>query len=333
MSIDLLTATRRVALGLLIAGPLLLAACAGSDGDDGDDERRAVTSTSTAVIESQLIVYEARGSVPEDPNSTDIYTIDPATGETKRLTNDGSSRHPAWSPDHSEIVYASDAGEADSQEEIYIMRGDGSNVRRLTTTPGISEWHPRISPDGTRIAYMSIENDIGFVKVMNVDGTGDERVSEQFKLLRSGVWSPDGTEIFFSGLKLDDTQFDIFSVNVETGEMQLRIGTEFSEACPHVTHDGRTLTYGNVFEEEDGTMNIDIFAHDLEDGDASGESDERLTDDLSVDDYGDPDEAGRLFVFVSRRDENPELYVLDRETSAERRLTTTVDLDEDNPDW
>jgi Tol biopolymer transport system component len=168
---------------------------------------------------------------------------------------------------------------------------------------------------------------------MNIDGTGDEQVSEQFKLLRSGVWSPDGKEIFFSGLEMDDTQFDIFSVNVETGETRLRIGTEFSEACPHVTHDGRTLTYGNVFEEADGTMNIDIFAHDLEDGDTSGESDERLTDDPSVDDYGDPDEAGRNFVFVSRRDENPELYVLDRETSTERRLTTTADLDEDNPDW
>jgi TolB protein len=315
-------------VAVLALSALLLAACGGEDSDTSPSQTPAAPDTAPA----RPIVFEARGSDPADPNSTDIFSMDPATGETMQLTRDGSSKQPAWSPDYTQIVFASDVGEPDAQEEIYIMRADGTGVRRLTTTPGVSEWHPRISPDGARIAYMSVESDASFVKVMNIDGTGAEAVSDGFRLLRSGVWSPDGKEIFFSGLGQDQTQFDIFSINVETRALRARIATHFSEACPHVTSDGRTLIYGNVAGDGRDT-NIDLFAHDLSSDDTSGASDERLTTDPSVDDYGDPDTAGRSLVFVSRRDGNPELYVLDRDTHTERRLTTTLDLDEDNPDW
>jgi TolB protein len=314
---------------VLLAIAFLFAACSSSD----DDDNPAAPTPTQPAAASELIVLEAKHSVPGDPNSTDIYTIDPESGARVRLTNDGSSRHPAWSPDHSQIIFSSDAGEADSQEELYIMQADGSDVRRITTTPGISEWHPRISPDGTRIAYMSLENDVAFVKTMNLDGSNDQRVTEAFKLLRSGVWSPDGKEIFFSGLKTDDTQFDIFSIDVETRELRLRIGTEYSEACPHVTHDGRTLMYGNSLEEPDGTMNQDLFMHDLVEGDTSGASDTRFTFSPGIDDYGDPDAADGTFAFISNRDGNLELYLIDRDGTNERRVTATPDLDEENPDW
>jgi Tol biopolymer transport system component len=304
-----------------------LAACSSGDGGRGDRSTPGAERPA-----SGLIVYEGRGG-GTDPNAVDIYTVDAATGETARLTSDGNSRQPAWSPDHASIVFASDAGNEDKQEDLYIMRADGSDVRRLTSTPGVSEWHPRISPDGSRIAYMSVAGNISFVKVMDIDGSGERQVGEAFKLLRSGVWSVDGREVLFSGLEPDEPDFAIYAIDVETGVLRVLIDTEHSEACPHLTEDGRTLTYGSVSDESGETVNIDVFAHDMASDDTSGASDARLTDDLTVDDYADPDPSGGGYVFVSRRDGNPELYLMAADGADERRLTNTPALSEDNPDW
>jgi TolB protein len=307
---------------------MFAAACGGNDDNEPTPSATANPATSSPAPVEGLIVYEAKVGA-----ALDIYTIDVETGVTVKLTGDGGSRHPSWSQDHTQIIFASDRGEDDSQEELYIMQADGSGVRRLTQTPGISEWHPRFSPDGSRIAYMSQENDVGYVKMMNADGSGDRRISGAYSLLRSGVWSPDGAEFFFTGLPQQASNIDIFSIDLESGELTTRIATPTSEACPHLTSDGRTLTYGNVFEEADGTENIDLFAHDLTSDDTSGASDTRLTDDPTVDDYGDPDAGDATYVFLSRRDGNADLYLMNRDGSNERRLTQTPDIAEDNPDW
>jgi TolB protein len=311
---------------LFFSLPLFLAACAGDGDESGSPAAPAATSGPPAI--TGRIVYEARVG-----DALDIYTIDVQSGATAKLTDDGGSRHPSWSPDHAQIIFSSDRGQDDSQEELYIMRADGTELRRITETPGISEWHPRFSPDGARIAYMSQENDVGYVKVMNANWSDARRISGAFSLLRSGVWSPDGTDFFFTGLPQGANNIDIFSVDVGSGELTTRIATPTSEACPHVTNDGRTLTYGNVFKEADGKENIDLYAHDLTSADTSGASDVRLTDDPTVDDYGDPDASDATYVFVSRRDGNPDLYLMSRDGSNERPLTQTADIAEDNPDW
>lgn len=49
---------------------------------------------------------------------------------------------PAWSPDGSHIVFISDR---DGNPEIYVMRSDGTQVRRLTNNPA-DDLHPAWSP-------------------------------------------------------------------------------------------------------------------------------------------------------------------------------------------
>jgi len=56
--------------------------------------------------------------------------VDVASGATARLTHgEGSNENPRWSPDGRHLVFASSrAGRFD----IYTMRADGADVRRLT---------------------------------------------------------------------------------------------------------------------------------------------------------------------------------------------------------
>ena len=58
---------------------------------------------------------------------------------------------PAWSPDGSQLAFTSNR---DGNPELYIADADGTNVRRLTTHPGI-DTTPTWSPQGHQIAFTS----------------------------------------------------------------------------------------------------------------------------------------------------------------------------------
>ncbi|HEY3104614.1 MAG TPA: hypothetical protein VGJ69_13565 [Pyrinomonadaceae bacterium] len=94
---------------------------------------------------------------------------------------------------------AVDAQRAWLAAEIYLMDGDGTNVRRVTENT-YSGGFPALSPDGTRIVFDSnrlrTEREpfnTSDLFVMNADGTA------QTSLVRgsSATWSPDGQKIAF----------------------------------------------------------------------------------------------------------------------------------------
>lgn len=84
-----------------------------------------------------------------------------AGGAEPRLLFDGSTfgsepGTPVWSPDGRLIAFAmKPAGATDENEsEVYVMRPDGSGVRRLTNAAG-DDSHPHWSVDGRRIFFNS----------------------------------------------------------------------------------------------------------------------------------------------------------------------------------
>lgn len=78
----------------------------------------------------------------------EIYVMNADGSDPKRLTEDpGDDQFPTWSPDGSRIAFAGlrdVEGAVDAPEEnyeIYVMRDDGSDVRRLTDNTSW-DWHP-----------------------------------------------------------------------------------------------------------------------------------------------------------------------------------------------
>ena len=83
-------------------------------------------------------------------------------------------------------------------QELAVMSPDGV-THLLTDTPDIHEGVPRLSPDGTRLAFVSYTDaDLSTYKieVMNVDGTGRRTVATT-PGASWPVWSPDGTRLLF----------------------------------------------------------------------------------------------------------------------------------------
>ncbi len=76
---------------------------------------------------------------------------------------------------------SSDGTALPSKSDIYLMNGDGSELRRLTTT--CLESLPAWSPDGAQIVFVSQRDGRPGLYVMNADGSSTHRVTPV------GVWA------------------------------------------------------------------------------------------------------------------------------------------------
>jgi Tol biopolymer transport system component len=132
-----------------------------------------------------------------------IYKVafDPSAGslvgEPQQITR-GSTLHErlAVSPDGKWLAY--NTGEP--PEHIFVMRSDGSGIRQLTndTFRSIS---PVWSPDGRRIAFLSMRSAQWEIWLMNADGGGLEQLTHTEgtgeAVSQPGDWSPGGKKFLF----------------------------------------------------------------------------------------------------------------------------------------
>ncbi len=278
----------------------------------------------------QAIVYEAAVS-----GATNVFTIDPSTGASTQLTHGARfSGNPAWSIDYRRIIFSSQR-DGQAQNDLYTMAADSSDVRRLTDTPDAGEYSAKFSPDGKSIAYVRQSTDGWTLWLMDADGAHQRRIANPYAFAEFPAWTHDGREVYYSAMPKADTSgaaYDgarIYSADVATGVVRVRISTPGGDVCPHFSRDGKRLTYAAT-----GTAGqLDIFAHDVSSGDTTGAHDTQITHDPARDDYANASPDDRTMVFVSDRDGNPELYLMNRDGTHERRLTNTATAHENVPDW
>jgi Tol biopolymer transport system component len=71
---------------------------------------------------------------------------------TRRRTDDDWSQDPSWSPDGKRIAFDGARKESRGVPDIYVMRADGSGVRRIAGGSAY-QWYPVWSPDGRKIMF------------------------------------------------------------------------------------------------------------------------------------------------------------------------------------
>jgi Tol biopolymer transport system component len=96
------------------------------------------------------------GGSSQSGRNSEIFVMNRDGSSPSNLTNDPAfDGYPAWSPDGSKIVFASNrAGKTSGNFRIYIMNADGTDVVKvLENAATVEDARPQWSPDGSRIIF------------------------------------------------------------------------------------------------------------------------------------------------------------------------------------
>lgn len=204
---------------------------------------------------------ERRYSWDYDPEM-EIYVRDMKSDTLRRLTNArGYDAEASYSPDGQWIVFSStrDAydrtlspAEAKQLEtdpsyfgEIYIMRADGSEPKRLTNVPGY-DGGPFFSPDGRRIVWRRFDERglIADIWTMNLDGSSPKQVTDFGAMSWAPYIHPSGEYLIFASNKLGFENFELFMVDVAGEKEPVRVTySDGFDGLPVPSPDGKRLAW------------------------------------------------------------------------------------------
>ncbi len=149
---------------------------------------------------------------------------------------------PDWSSDGKTIVYVSNANHRNDENrfiyDIFIVNVNDSKVSLITSRQEADSASPRFSPDGSRLAYISAPilthpdgtSTLSIYQVTLQDMNDLTRPSikittgEEYGMTSDSTlaWSPDGSQILFSGRSL-------YLVNLDSYEVRQVSETDFGE--------------------------------------------------------------------------------------------------------
>jgi TolB protein len=152
----------------------------------------------------------------------------------------GLNATPSFSPDGKKIAFCSSMS---GDPEIYVSNDNGSNLQRLTYSPGVDispVWNPKT---GNEIAFVSDRSGAPQIYIMNSDGTNLRRLITGGGDASAPSWSPNGMFVAFSWRVSDTGTYDVYIVEIASGRIVQLTHDEGRNEHPWWSPDGRHLVF------------------------------------------------------------------------------------------
>ncbi len=212
--------------------------------------------------------------------------------------------------DEGRIVWASTRA-GDGRLNLWSVRPDGTGPVQVTRGFGQALF-PSISPDGTRIAFSSMDTGAWRIYLIDMGGTNLRRFTDFSSAVPD--WSPDGLRLIFNSDHDDEPKDtpDLWGMALDgTGLV------EYVDRPPSADFNGRWSPTGDrilFVSDRDGNYNLYVVGVD-------GSGLVRLTSYSGADFNPRWSPDGSRIAFVSDRRGNPDIYVMDADGSNVVRLT------------
>ena len=228
-----------------------------SDGAGAPVEPRVVVTRygGGAIAPSgDLLIVDELELVRSVALQSDLWRVDPRSGERRRLTREARALDPDVSPDGRSLVCTVQTADRRALAMTTVAPGASLGPLRVFVGDAGDEFaSPRWSPDG-RAVVAERRTRGGPADIVLVDPTSRQaRVIAGLPGGRSGspVWTPDGRYVLFAASATGDA-FRIYRVEMATGGIARLEGTGRSAQSPDVSPDGsRVVFVGNTVEGYD----------------------------------------------------------------------------------
>ena len=290
----------------------------------------------TGLLLASLCPVRAVADTIAFSSNKSIYTMNTDGTNLIKLTQGDS---PSWSPDGTRIVYSFGLGRfRGDPDDIYIMDANGANRVNLTKGRHNVNHSPVVSPDGTKIAFVSYRDHNGEIYVMNANGKNPKNLTLHLDDDTCPTWSPDGTKIAFWSRQVAaeiPILSDIFVMDADgANRTNITQNPRASNRTPSWSPDGSKIAYAavrNVNREDFWNSDLDIFVMN-----ADGTHPVRLTEDARLNWLPSWSPDGKRIVFERAHEDDPiycDIYMMNADGTGLVNLTQTPLVGEWNPSW
>ncbi|MBK1670133.1 hypothetical protein CKO28_19030 [Rhodovibrio sodomensis] len=215
-----------------------------------------------------------------DPTYEIVETDLDDGGYTKLTDARGYDAEGSYSPDGSKIVFASnrhayaqELSEAEAERldnqpsyfmDLYVMDSDGTDVRRLTDTPGY-DGGPFWRADGDKIVWRRFSEDGKRAEIytMDADGTDVRQITDLGVMSWAPFFHPSGDYIIFANNQQGFANFELYIVDAEGRREPVRVtDREGFDGLPTFAPDGETISWtSNATSSGDSQLFIADWDH------------------------------------------------------------------------
>ena len=196
--------------------------------------------------------------------------------------------------------------------DIFTARADGSDLKRLTDTPGYDA-EATISPDGRRIVFTSMRDGDLDIYVMDADGKNVRRLTTELGYDGGAFFSPDGKQIVYRAYHpktpeeiarykqrlaenvIEPNVFEIWVMNADGSNKRQVTHLNAASFAPFFFPDGKRIIFSSNVHNPGG-RDFDLYMINID-----GTGLERITYNDTFDGFPMFSPDGKKLVFASNR--------------------------------